>query len=373
VKVGLTYPHVNLTGGMERVIVESANELAGLGHEVHVFASSYAPGVLDDAVVRHHVAVRPRPDAAFALGFRRRCAAALQRLGPDVHGAFTALSPLGGVYWTPSVHRTAYIGTLSRRGGAARVVQQLNPYHRFRLRLERQMLSAGGYARVIALTDRIREEVLEHYGLPAGDVTVLPFGFEPGRFNAGRRAALRDRMREELGYGDDDRVVLFVANELERKGFDTLLEAVALMGDESVRVHVVGRVDENEEAARITRLGLADRVLFAGSTDDVGAHHAAADAFALPTRYEPWGLVIVEALASGLPVVTTRLAGASRAVGERTGRLLDSPDDPSEAADALAWALGPGPAPAEEISDSVHWLTWGEIGRSYADLLGEAA
>lgn len=359
-RIALTYPDAHLQGGVERVVVACANFLAAREHDVHLFAAASDATVIDDRVSRHTVPVRRRPDAAFALGFRRAATRELERRGPfDVHASFSALCPLGGVYWTPSVHAEAYAATLAWRGPLSGLAVRANPYHRVRLRLERQMFTAGGYARVIAQTPRVRDEVIRHYGVPLADVDVLPLGFDAGVFDAALRLARRDAARERFGYGPDDRVVLLVANELERKGYATLLDAVAAMDDPNVRIHVAGAVDAARFQAQTRQLGLEDRVRLTGPTDDVALHHAAADVFALPTRYEPWGLVIVEALASGLPVVTSRLAGASAVVEEGvTGVLLDEPTDAAALAAGLAWALSGDAAPAHAISASVAQLDW---------------
>jgi UDP-glucose:(heptosyl)LPS alpha-1,3-glucosyltransferase len=374
-RIAVTYPDVHLVGGVERVVVECANFLARRGHDVHAFAVSFDEDVLDARVQRHPVAAPRRPDAAFPLRFRRAATRTLQAAGPfDVHASFSALSPLGGVFWTPSVHAEAYEAALRWRTGARRLAVQANPYHRVRLRLERELYSAGGYARVIAQTEEVKREVVRHYGVPETDIDVLPLGFDPAVFSADRRAELRERARAELGYAPGDRVIVFVANELERKGYDTLLRALARLPDTAARLHVVGRVEPGRYAALAQELGLDGRVRFAGSTPDVGLHHAAADAFALPTRYEPWGLVIVEALASGLPVVTTRLAGAGALVQEgRTGALLDDPEDHEALATQLAWALGEDRAGAEEISASVAELTWDKVLLRWEEILAGVA
>jgi len=359
-RIALTYPDAHLLGGVERVVVACANFLAGRGHETHVFAAASDPGALDKRLILHDVPVRRRPDVAFALGFRRAATRALAQQGPfDVHASFSALSPLGGVYWTPSVHAEAYAAALQWRGPLSGLAVRANPYHRVRLRLERETFAAGGYARVIAQTPEVRDEVIRHYGVPATDVDVLPLGFDAAVFDAELRLARRAAAREEFGYADDDRVVLLVANELERKGYETLLDGVAALGDPRVRIHVAGAVDASRFQAQVRRLGLEQRVLLTGPTGDVGLHHAAADVFALPTRYEPWGLVIVEALASGLPVVTSRLAGASVVVDEEvTGVLLDDPRDAAELARRLGWALDGGAATPAQISASVAHLDW---------------
>ena len=119
------------------------------------------------------------------------------------------------------------------------------------------------------------------------------------------------------------------------------------MRDPTVKLLGAGHVAPDADPYRslIERLGLTDRLQWVGSSSDVALLHAASDAFVLPTRYEPWGLVIVEALGSGLPVVTSRLAGAALTVEDgKTGRLLRDPEDPVELAEALRWALSDAPA-----------------------------
>ncbi len=366
-QIALTYPDVTLAGGVERSLVECANELVHGGHGVHVFGSHWQPGVLRPEVQRHHLPIRRRPDALAVVQYRRRATEALRRHGPLAHGAFSALSPLGGVFWVPSVHRVAYDLALRRRGAAGALVQRANPYHRLRLALERQILSPGGYSHLLAAADRVKADIVERYGVPEQDVTVQPLGFNPRAFNPARRRGHRAESRAELGYTDEDRVVVFVANELERKGFDCLLEAAAQL--DGVHVLVVGRVDIGPYRERIERLGMAGRVRAVGSVNDVVAYHAAADVFALPTRYEPWGLVVVEALAAGLPVVTSRLAGSSVAVRDgETGVLLDDPDDAEELADGLRRMLA-APGDDEAISASVAPFSWPEVARRYAAML----
>jgi UDP-glucose:(heptosyl)LPS alpha-1,3-glucosyltransferase len=103
-----------------------------------------------------------------------------------------------------------------------------------------------------------------------------------------------------------------------------------------VRVDLVGAKNPHDYRPLAARLGVADRLFWHGPSRDVARCHAAADVFALPTRYEPFGLVIIEALASGLPVITSRLAGAAAAIDHgRSGYLLEDPGDAGELAGRL--------------------------------------
>jgi UDP-glucose:(heptosyl)LPS alpha-1,3-glucosyltransferase len=369
-RIALSSPDVNLVGGVERVAVEAANGLARAGHDVTVYGARIDRTVLDDRVRVRRIAVPASVDVVTGLGFRRRAARAIAADRPDVHGAFSALSPLGGVFWIPSVHLVAYDLLLARRSTIGRLPVRLNPYHRGRLRLERRMLAPGGCARLLALTEGVKSDVVDRFGTAEAEVSVLAPGFDPETFSPSRRERLREQARARFGYGAHDRVLLFVGNELERKGFDVLLDAVGLLDDPAVKLLGAGRVAPQAYRSQIERLGLTDRLQWVGSSSDVALLHAASDAFVLPTRYEPWGLVIVEALGSGLPVVTTRLAGAALAVEDgETGRLLRDPEDPAELAEALRWALAGGAVEAQKISASVAKYAWSEVIARYETVL----
>ena len=371
-RVALSATDFNLVGGAERVAVEATNWLARAGHDVTAYGVRIDRAALDDRVRVRRIAVPANLDAWTGMGFRRRAAAAIAADRPDVHGAFSGLSPLGGVFWIPVISRVGYDLLLSRRSVIGGLPVRLNPFHRGRLWLERSMLAPGGCARLLALTDQVRSDVVDIYGVPEEDVGVLAPGFDPNVFDPGRRERRRARARARFGYEEGDRILLFVGNELERKGFDVVLEAVGLLRDPTVKLLGAGHVAPDADPYRtlIERLDLTDRLRWVGSSSDVALLHAASDAFVLPTRYEPWGLVIVEALGSGLPVVTSRLAGAALTVEEgKTGRLLRDPEDPAELAEALRWALSDAPAGAEAIAASVRDYTWAEVIARYEGIL----
>jgi UDP-glucose:(heptosyl)LPS alpha-1,3-glucosyltransferase len=374
-RVALTYPDVSRTGGIERVVLECARHLHRRGHEVHLFASRWQADSLPKGATVHRVPSPSRPAALAMLQYRRRATRALRAIAPSaqVHASFGSQSPLGGVLWVPSVHKAAMEMILARRGRGRRLVQQVNPDHLMRLRFEREYYAGRGYAGLIACTAQVRAELARYHDVPEEDVVVLPLGFDDSEFNVNRRAELRERARSALGYGPAERVVVFVANELERKGFDTLLHAIARLRFPEVNLLVVGKVDPARHRSEIERLGLQSRVRYTGPAADVGFFHAASDVFALPTRYEPWGLAIVEALASGLPVVTTRLAGASVAITPaENGCLLDDPDDVDALASSLERLIG-AELEAATVSASVSHLRWPAVLFRYEEILRSRA
>ena len=103
------------------------------------------------------------------------------------------------------------------------------------LQLEQRHFRPGNYRKIIALTPDVRDDLQQYYGVPAGDIVVIPNGFSPYEFNLRRAAAQRAGMRAQLGYGEEDKVIIFVANESERKGLPALLRAVELLKDSRIR------------------------------------------------------------------------------------------------------------------------------------------
>ena len=375
-RIALLYPGCHRRGGIERVLLECVNFLAGRGHEVHLFASEWDTGLVDSSVICHRVRTAGSFPAAALLGyaFHSRRALAAMDPAPDAIGVFGVQCPAGGILWVPSVHG-AWLQTSRRiRGPLARLKQRCNPFHTVVLALERLMFGGRKYTKLLAHTEDVRSDLKSLYNVPAGDVDILPNGYAETEFNLAARAAHREAVRKELGYSGTDRVVLFLANELERKGFGPLLRAVASLGDPNVHILAVGKRDPGAYKEEVERLGMSRRVHFTGPSGKVAPYYAASDVFALPTQYEAWGLVIVEAMACGLPVLTSRLAGAAVAIREgETGRLLDDPRDPQEIAAALRPLLDGRHASAEAISESVAAYHWSRILLLYEQALVEGS
>lgn len=357
------------------MMVECANYLAERGHEAHVYACEWDADVLKPQVSRHPVSCGAHPAALRPLRFRRGCGSRIAeaRGSYDVLSTFGVECPAGGVFWVGSVHRRWLEISGRQRDWKGRLRQRANLFHPVILGLERQCFAGRRYRKLIALTDEVKADLVHFYHVPDADVAVVPNGFSPTEFNVARAQDLREEMRGELGYSAEERVVVFVANELERKGFEPLLRGMAFLQDPALRLLVVGRVSSGACAAEIQRLGMEKAVRFTGPSADVGRYYAAADFFALPTYYEAWGLVIVEAMACGLPVLTSRLAGAAVAVQPgRTGELLDNPRDAEEVGARLADLLKIRVAP-EEVSASVQAYTWPSVLSRYERILKECA
>ena len=366
-RVALSYPGCHRCGGVERVIHECAGYLAGRGHEVTVFATEWEAG--DLPIHYERVIHRMWPAFVRPRSFFRECTNRLSKASFDICASFGSECPTGGVFWAQSVHRAWLERVKAFRASMSlgRWKQRLNPLHPVLLRLEHEHFARRKYRKIIAMTPEVQNDLQQIYGVPAGDVVLVPNGVSLTEFNIARCADRRDEMRRKLGYAKTDKVVIFVANETERKGFKPMLRAIESFRDSSIRILAVGKLDSRAASD-------SQQVTFTGPTNDAAGYYAAADVFVLPTQYEAWGLVIVEALACGLPVITSRLAGAAVAVREgATGELLDDPRDDSEIASKLSRILnraGPG---AAAIAASVEEYSWSRVLPRYEQVLAECA
>ncbi len=343
-KVALCFPGCHSRGGVERVVQASAGYLASRGHDVHVFANQWDPDPTNK-IHFHPVPMLHRPNFMRAPSFFKQCSKVLRPDEFDVVNIQGCECPPGHVFRIHSLHR-AWIESSKRFRSPLspqRIKQQLNPLHPLLLRLESRHFRTRQYKRLIALTPDVRRDLNNYYGVPEADVDVVPNGFNQTDFNPTSRESRRQEMRRQLGLREDQVVMLLVANELQRKGYPTILEAMRQMPPTQLKILqllVVGMVNEQEVNSLAQAAKVGEHVQFCGPTRDVAGYHAAADLFVLPTQYEAFCLAILEALASGLPVITTKVPGAHDAIQPGiNGMLIDDPTSGSELAAAISSLL----------------------------------
>ena len=229
--------------------------------------------------------------------------------------------------------------------------------------------------RVVVATEHEMHLLGEMYGVPGRNVAVIPPGVDRERFRPRDRAAAR----AELGIDREARVLL-AAGRIERpKGLDVLIKALGEMSErDGVELLIIGGDDRSRiEVARLRGVaadaGVSDLVRFVGSVThaQIGAYYNAADVVVMPSRYESFGLVAAEAMASGVPVVASRVGGLASTVADgRTGYLIPwrSPDLFAEKLDllladeALRRRLGANAAEAMRVYD------WRSVASQLVDL-----
>jgi len=361
-RVALAFPGCHRRAGVERVMWECARFLDRRGHSVTVFANEWEP--CPGAGIEYvRVPMLKTPFFLRGWSYFRNCTAMLDRSRFDVLNTHGCVCPTGGVQWVQSVHHAWLERSRKMRSplSLSRLRQRINPLHPVLLHLERKHFRQGSYRKIIATTEEVRSDLVRLFGLPADDIVIVPNGFSPEEFNPERRQSRRAEARARVGLADTDIALLFVAHELERKGYRTILDAMVLLGRPEVKLLVVGRADRRQAQELAAARGMERQVIHCGPTGDVAEYHAAADLFVLPTQYEAFCLAILEALGSGLPVVTSCVPGARDAIVPGVnGNIIKDPNSGMELAEVLRPYLDAGfraevSARAPETVESYRW------------------
>lgn len=360
-------------GGVERVLWEL---LAAAGGRRVCFAGGAfggLPGV--------EYEVLPVRDSRSARGLMRNWRVfreAQRRVAGRLVVTGGVTCPPGDVLIVGSVHRAWVSGNSNVRIRGINVdgrLRALHPWHRTVLELERRYFSSARFEIAVACSERVAEDLQRWYGIADRRLAVVPNGVNDVDFSFQSRVACRGAGRRSIG-AEGQVVVLFVANELHRKGFETVLRSVASLGRHDVRIDVVGRAAPTAYAPLIRQLGLERSVHYWGPTPEVAPYFAAADVLVLPTQYEPFGLVIVEALAMGTPVITSKCAGAADAIEHgRTGLVIDDPHDVAGYAAAIA-AVADGrlaPLSAADVEAIHARFEWRAITKQLWDLIDDVS
>jgi UDP-glucose:(heptosyl)LPS alpha-1,3-glucosyltransferase len=196
--------------------------------------------------------------------------------------------------------------------------------HRDLLQLEESLFERRKAGRVIAASQMVVNEVIDLYGYPADRIDLVRNGvpLDKFRFDPG----LREQSRAEFNLKQDHVALLFVGSGWERKGLLFAIEAMALCKNRKLRLLIAGRGDARRYKTTRLRFWREDPVRFLGEVADLASLYAAADIFILPTIYDPFSNACLEALASGLPVITTRSNGFSEIVEDGVhGSIVDTP------------------------------------------------
>lgn len=201
---------------------------------------------------------------------------------------------------------------------------------------ERILMTSPETQLVIGSSMLVRNQLLQYYGLPADKVTVIPNGADVDRLAVRPDPGTRAFERKQAGFDASDFVLLFIGNEFDRKGLQTIIEAMSKARDTKIKLAVIGGDDPDAYKMKAGKLGVGEQVRFLGRMHGPDRYLHLADALVHPAWYEPFGMVIVEAMAAGLPVVASGSAGALEGLTHGTHALfLEDPRDADELAVAL--------------------------------------
>jgi UDP-glucose:(heptosyl)LPS alpha-1,3-glucosyltransferase len=344
-KLALIRRQFSVTGGAELYLQRLLPALAQKGHELHLFAEAWdqkpasvalhpirisgtrAQKPLRFAEAVQNAMVKDKFDCIFSL--ERTLQQDVYRAGDGVHRVWLERRRQFAPWW-----KKPFVG--------------VGVFHRNMQALEAQSFNPANTRRIIVNSEMVKQEILEHFSFPAERIHLVRNGVDIERFQNADRAAAR----AHFGFTPDEYVLLFAGSGWERKGLRFLLRAVASFQGTSrqaanLRLLVVGK-------GKMPINPPAD-ILFAGPMARVEQAYAAADLFVLLPIYEPSANVVIEALAAGLPVITTVNNGACELIEDGVnGTVLDDPSDTPRVVEAITfWSarrFHSPPVRAEELS-----------------------
>jgi len=328
-RIGLVVEQFDpLRGGKEQWSAQFASKLLEQGHEVHVVASRFGDQVCTMPIIHHRL-----EDTSSQMEFAQAAERKLRSLSLDVvhdTGAgwyCDVFQPHGGSRRALAEHNLLSLPRWMRPLKHA-VDRWLPRHRRFEAVMKRQYAADGRI--FLALSRQTQTDFQQIHGVPRDRIRLGYNGVDPERFSPDERAKHRQTVRRWFGVDDNTLLLLIVAHNFALKGVPTLIRAMGRLAARRRPVHlaVVGGKRLRHYERTTARLGAASAVTFTGTVRDTVPFYAAADVYVHPTYHDSCSLVVLEALASGLPVITSRLNGAAELLTDGVeGAVMPNPAD----------------------------------------------
>jgi UDP-glucose:(heptosyl)LPS alpha-1,3-glucosyltransferase len=319
-------------GGAEKYLVDLCTRMAREDFEVHVYAEHWEEEV--EGIHFHRVKTIPFPKSARLLSFAVRATKEIEKENYDVTLGVgntlraDVLQPHGGVHWawfwrSLKAYDHPFVWVIKFLGRVLSPKQWTQGY------IENAPYKENDFCRIVAISDMVKQDVMHWYGIPEDRIAVVYNGVDTERFHP-RNRQHREEIRRRHGIGDEF-VILFVSNNFRMKGLGYLLKAIAEIKKEHhppLKLLVLGRDRQAPYLRLAKKMGISEEVVFGGSTGEPEKYYGAADLLVHPTFYDACSLTVLEAQASGLPVITTVLNGVAGTITDgQDGFVIQNPRD----------------------------------------------
>lgn len=359
-------------GGAERVSLNVLKKLADSGHDVHVFTQ--CSDTLIEGINLHTVKVSGVISPWRLLSFQWKVMSMIKAGHFDLIYSLSLVYPVDIYRVGDGIHQ--YWMRIQHPNLLFRWIKYLTSLVHLAMRyLEKKVLRENNCRYFITNSILIKNQLKDFFNIPDEKIKVIYNGVDHDLFNTGVQK-YRTSLREKYQIGDNDLVVLSVSNNWERKGLSTIIRAISQSGNQKIKLVVVGRGKKSVyvSLARDEQID-PQRIIFTGIVGNVDHYYGMADIFIHPTRYEPFANVCLEAMACGLPVITTRMNGAAELIvpGEN-GFILQDWNDAESLADMMKELndLDVKNRMGEKAAATAQAFTWGkhmeELGNVFRSL-----
>ncbi|BAY23475.1 group 1 glycosyl transferase [Calothrix sp. NIES-2100] len=356
--------------GQGRVNYEVAKEVIRRGHNLTLLASEVAPELADNSQVKWiEIPVQSYPTEFIRnFVFAKKSADWLQKNRADidlvkVNGAITkTLASVNAVHFVHSSWLRSPVHISRTRRDAYGLYQWL--YTALNAHWEKRAFQKAKV--VVAVSEKVAQELV-NIGVPRSRIQVIVNGVDLEEFTPGVGA------RQTWGLPENVPLALFAGDiRTTRKNLDTVLSALAKVSN--LHLAVVGKIEGSPFPQLAASLSISERVHFLGYRRDIAAIMRAVDLFVFPSRYEACTLVLLEALASGLPVITATATGGAELVTPECGVVLSDSDDIDALVTALLSLVSNSPLMqqmAKAARSVAEQHSWNTMAKTYVDLFEE--
>lgn len=353
-------------GGAERVISRLVDALIKRGHTVHLFANQWREDILEHPALVFRRVPMLRGGSFFRLiSFAFFCWVKIRKESFDIVHSFERTLRQNLYRAGDGCHREWLNQRAKRLSMLGRVRLYCNPFHWATLWIEKRIYAGGGTEKIIVNSNRGKEEIIRHYRASPEKIRVIYNGVDLQRFHPDNRVKYREEMRTRWGIDETTFVLLFVGSGFERKGLRCLIQAAGRLyhkhGFRRFKIVVAGKGKREKYLRTAQSIGIETHLHFVGTSEKIEQIYVASDLLVLPTLYDPFANVCLEAMASELPVITTRTNGASELLtGPLTSLILDEAED----AEGLARLLF-------ELTDAPRRSELGRLSRAVSNRFSE--
>lgn len=333
-KIAIVRQKFVLYGGAEQFVQGYIHQMAEAGHDVHIFANQWSPSNHPN-IHLHHVPTFKLNSFIRTLSFAWFAAKAVGKEPFDIIQSHEKT-------WKQDVYRVGdgcHKEWLEQRKRFIPALKSLflsfNPFHQLILKLEKNLFESGQCRKFIAISQMVKNNILKHYHCPQENISVVYNGVDLQRFHPENKNRYREKIRNELGIPENSILILFVGSGFERKGLKSLLQATQYLQSDNWQLLIMGK-GKWSKYLQFAPENLRSHIIYKEPVPDIEKYYSAADIFALPSVYEPFGNANLEALASGLPVITTRHCGAADIIQHgHDGLIVETPESSKEIAENI--------------------------------------
>ncbi|GER93565.1 glycosyltransferase family 1 protein [hot springs metagenome] len=299
----------SIYGGAEKYLQTLIQQLKNSNYEIHVFANQWSE---EKGIAFHRVNIIPFTSFLSTLTFDRNSKVKIQKSKFDCVISFERTT-------CQDIYRAGegcHAEWLKIRSTAERYYKRLsfkiNPLHIYMLKLEKEIFTNTKL--IVANSEMVKKQIIDYYAVPKENITVIYNGVDLKRFSPQNKEKWRKDVRDSLNISEDTTVLLFVGSGFKRKGLKTFINAIASINGHNLKALIIGKGNTDKYKAIAKKLGVLHHIMFLGIQKEIERFYASADLFVLPTLYDPFSNATLEAMASGIPVITTKNNGAAELI-----------------------------------------------------------